>query len=169
MPDEINSTTQANKQITQSNLVNSTDANYFGQHQQIGSRGDAMKPTSYGPVIRTPNQKSTNNLANQVNQGHGQGPPPAPIYQPAKPQPPPLSNNNYYNPQTNPYGLPQPQQQNFNMSNAVNSIVDTWEADLAKHVKGRRASGQMDRCKNLFKCNFKQIIFNWKWGLNKIK
>lgn len=45
-------------------------------------------------------------------------PPPAPIYHPAR-------NNN------------------FDMSKTVSSIVDNWEADLAKHVK-RRPSGQFE-------------------------
>ncbi len=99
------------------------------------------KPQMFGPVIRTPNQKSLTNLAN--NQVNVQ-PPPAPIYQPA------ASMNNNNNNNNNNRQTP-----HLDMSNTVNSIVDTWEADLAKHVK-RRPSGQLENCK-IFSYYFSQF------------
>lgn len=86
-----------------------------------GSRSDLNKHANgNGAAMRTPNQRNNN--------GASQQPPPPPIYQPASA-----------------ISQQQQNQQHYDMSNAVSSIVDTWEADLAKHVK-RRPSGQLDQC-----------------------
>ncbi len=104
--------------------IHQSDSNFFGDV-------NAQKPPQHpGALPRGgPHQRARNE------------PPPPPIYQPAN------NNNGQYGSNTNlsshPYGLPQ--HHHLNMSNAVNSIVDTWEADLAKHVK-RRPSGQLDQC-----------------------
>jgi hypothetical protein len=113
--------------------MHQSDSNYFGDaKQQPGG------PKRGGG----PNQRARNE------------PPPPPIYHPANNNNNTShTNNNHHNSgqydsstnlSSHPYGLPQPQQ-HLNMSHAVNSIVDTWEADLAKHVK-RRPSGQLDQC-----------------------
>lgn len=131
------------KQISQS-TINVPSAMINESRNLSGSRTDInnmMKP-SYGPVIRTPgsNQQKQipqpNNLplgnvnnSNNFNNQMLQSPPPAPIYQPAMPgnQTPPSN------------------QRPYDISKTVTSIVDNWEADLAKHVR-RRPSGQFESC-----------------------
>ena len=147
------------KQISQSiahvptSTVNETVGSNFSlankQPPQTGSRSDlnnVMKSMPPG-MIRTP-QVPKQNQQNSQDQGYlsnmpsnnnnsVQQPPPAPIYHPQ---------------QTN-TSAPS-HQKPFDITKTVNSIVDNWEADLAKHVK-RRPSGQFESCKQKKKHFFK--------------
>ena len=114
----------------------------------MGSRTDlnnVMRQPFGMPVIRTPGQGGGPGNRNQPpfppqqqqsqfqqqqqpqRQQESPSPPPPPVYQPAG--------------AVNPVN-----QRPFEMSKTVTSVVDSWEAELAKHVR-RRPSGQFDSCK----------------------
>ena len=99
---------------------------------------NVQKPQQYQQQLQQPQQQQHQNQNYKQNseyltnsqQSLIQQPPPVPIYHPSN------SALKYNHPK--PYDIP----------TAVNSIVENWEADLAKNVK-RRPSGQFDSCEFL--------------------
>lgn len=117
------------KQISQSSVnVPMTTVNETNRSGPAGSRTDLnnVMKQPFGPVIRTPGQqKGPSSTHNTVSQQ-----PSSPVYQSNSQN---NNNNNHNNPRS------------YDITKTVTSIVDTWEADLAKHVK-RRPSGQFESC-----------------------
>lgn len=112
-----------------------------------------MKQAQIGAVIRTPGTGQTNKSAG-TSSGSGPGagggsgsggPPPAPVYKPASPPSTPTSPTSRHGSLQCPRGGAghHPLE---HISDAVDSIMDDWEAELAKHVRHRRRSGQFDSC-----------------------
>jgi hypothetical protein len=108
---------------------------------QLGGGGTALSTLPKQPfgmaVIRTPassaQAKATQNQPNSTFESQFLSssqipasqapPPPAPVYHPSHPH-----------------------NKNYDIGKTVNSIVDNWEEELAKHMTRRRPSGQFESC-----------------------
>lgn len=128
-----------------------------------------------GAVIRTPGSGAGSKPLNQTSHGSGgtltgggpgSGPPPAPVYKPASPPSTPtspLSPHPHYikhgslahPPSIGGQATHGPNGEHLeHLSDAVDTIMDEWEAELAKHVRHRRRSGQFDSCNTYTRLTF---------------
>ena len=126
------------KQMSKStvNVLTSLNLNDTSKKELIGRTDlhNTCKQQTYGPVIRTPgHQKLAINSNNQLQ---------------SKFLPSGQFLNNFNEKNQN-----NSNQRSFDISSTVTSIVDNWEADLAKQVK-RRPSGQFESCKYIINITF---------------